>query len=151
MTLEMVYDMLKNEDLDIPVEEVKRDLLEFSSLLASGPRTLSPFPVLRNKIFPVRSSKGDGEPEVTLRDGYSDDFAIVDRIKLEKAFKKKANFLDFDLDEVRHLQHFIEWAGLEERYLSKGVKEISYADTTSTHPISTPDREIKRKAHALLR
>jgi len=146
MTLEMVYDKLKNEALDISVQEVKRDLLEFSSLLASELNTLSPLPVLQNKIFPVRSSNG----EVTLRDGYYD-FAITDRIKLETAFAGIADFLDFELNEVGHLQHFIKWAGLEERYLSRGVKEIFSADTTTTRPISTPDREIKRKAHALLR
>jgi hypothetical protein len=146
MTLQVVYDKLKNDDLDFSVEEVKIDLLEFSSLLTSDNSKLDPRPVLRNRIFPVKSPNG----VIKLQDG-SRGFAIVDRINLRTDFAKKAKYLDFNLNEVRRIQPFIQWAGLEDRYLSTGVKEIFYAETTSTRPISSPDRDIKRKAHALLR
>jgi hypothetical protein len=145
MTAKMVYDKLMGPDLS--VEETKQTLETFNSLLlASKSDEFDPIPILEKKVFPVRFPTGD----VRLLTG-SDGFALLDRKSLGDDFADQANFLDFSIDEIRSLQPLIKWASLEERYLSKAVKEISSADAHSTRPISSPYREIKLKAHALLR
>jgi hypothetical protein len=145
MTAKMVYDKLMG--LDLSVEETKQTLETFSSLLlASKGDEFDPIPILDKEVFPVRFPTGD----VRLLTG-SNGFALLDRKSLGDDFTHLANFLDFSIDEVRSLQPLIRWASLEERYLSKAVKEISSVDADSTRPISSPYREIKLKAHALLR
>jgi len=145
MTAKMVYDKLIGPDLS--VEESKQTLETFNSLLlVSEGDEFDPFPVLEKEVFPVRYPNGD----VMLRTG-SDDFALLDRKSLGDDFGDQAKFLDFNIDEIRALQPLIKWASLEEKYLSKRVKEISSADADSTRTISSPYREIKLKADALLR
>ncbi|KAG7284334.1 hypothetical protein NEMBOFW57_010706 [Staphylotrichum longicolle] len=78
-------------------------------------------------------------------------FALMDRKLLGEDFAAVAKFLDFGMDEIRILQPLIQWLGLGDRYLSSTVKEITCADRESTRPISFPHRDIRRKAHALLR
>ncbi|KAB5566357.1 hypothetical protein GE09DRAFT_1106410 [Coniochaeta sp. 2T2.1] len=153
MTLDMIFDKLENETVELTAEDFKQTLLACSSLLSCEDEE-----VLRElrqekrniffhrKVFPIRLSSG----EIQLCEG-SMDFSLIDRHSLAEDFAGKAKFLDFDMGEVRLLQPFISWIGLEGRYLSKMVREISSADSNSTRPISDPQREIRRRAHALLR
>ena len=143
----MVYDKLAAHDgPELSVEEAKETLLAFNSFLSMGISGFDPTPVLANQVFPVRFPSG----EVMLRTGV-EDFALVDRKILGEDFAALAKLFDFTMDEVRTLQPLIQWAGLGARYLSKCVREISSADTGSVRPISSPHRDIKTKAHALLR
>lgn len=145
MTAKMVYDKLTGPELS--VEEAKQTLETFNSLLRVSKRgEFDPAPVLQKAVFPVKFPNG----HVRLLKG-SDDFALLDRKSLGEDFAAKAKFLNFSMDETRNLQPWIEWTGLEKRYLTKVVKEISAADEDSTRPISSPYREIKSKARALLR
>jgi hypothetical protein len=145
MTAKMVYDKLMGPGLS--VEDMKQTLETFNSLLSVGKGTeFDPIPVLQKSVFPVRFSNGD----VKFLTG-DDGFALLDRKSLSEDFKDQAKFLDFSLDEIRTLQPLIKWARLEERYLSKAVKEISSVDSNSTQRISSSYREIKRKARALMR
>lgn len=153
MTLDMIFDKLENVTVELTAEDSKQTLLACSSLLACEDEE-----VLRQlrqekrsiffdrKVFPVRLANGD----IELCEG-SRDFALIDRHSLAEDFAGKAKFLDFDMDQVRLLQPLISWIGLEGRSLSKMVREISSADSNSTRPISDPKREIRRRAHALLR
>jgi hypothetical protein len=145
MTAKMVYDKLMGPELS--VEETKQTLETFNSLLlVSKDNEFDPIPILKKRVFPVRFPKGG----VSLLTGY-DGFALLDRKSLGDDFEDQAKFLDFSIDEIRTLQPLIKWASLEERYVSKAVKEISSVDADSTRPISSSHREIKLKAHALLR
>lgn len=152
MTAKMVYDKLLGAGLS--VDETKQTIETFNSLLQSSggsekvPKTeLDASAVVMKAVFPVRLPNGD----VVLRRG-RDDFALLDRQSLGDAFASQAAFLDFDIDQVRTLLPFLAWAGLGERYLSKVVKEISgIVREDATRPISTPDRDIRRKARAFLR
>jgi hypothetical protein len=153
MTLDMVFDKLENETVELTAEDSKQTLLACSSLLACedeevlrGLRQEKRSIFFHRKVFPVRLANG----EIELSDG-SMDFTLMDRHSLAEDFAGKAKFLDFDMDEIRLLQPLISWIGLEGRYLSKMVREISSADGTSTRPISDAQREIRRRAHALLR
>ncbi|KAK4173636.1 hypothetical protein QBC36DRAFT_53569 [Triangularia setosa] len=147
MTTNMVYDKLKAQhDESFSVREARETLLVFNSLLAAGSEDFDPAPILQNRVFPVRFPGGD------IRLCRSDDaFSLLDHEPLGEAFAHVAKFLDFDLQELQILQPFIQWAGLGNRYLSASVKEITSADSESTRTMSSPHREIRAKAHALLR
>lgn len=147
MTAKMVYDKLKAQhDESFSVREARETLLVFSSFLEAGSRDFDPAPILENRVFPVRFPDGD----IRLCRG-DDAFSLLDRKPLGEAFAHVAKFLDFDLQELHTLQPFIRWAGLGDQYLSASVKEITSADRESTRPMSFPHREIRAKAHALLR
>lgn len=145
MTIDMLYGKLKGSHA-AAIEEVKGDLLEFSALLPTSKKSFDPNPVRTSSIFPVRLPNGEVELLAA-----KDEFAIADRKHFAEDFAGKVAFLDFDMGDFQRLRAFLEWAGLEDRYLSRSVKEISTADKASTRPLSEPDRAIHRKAHALLR
>jgi hypothetical protein len=145
MTVKMVYEKLIGARLSL--EEAKQTIETFNSLLlVSKDIDLDPTPVLQKEVFPIRFPDGD----VKLLKG-SESFALLDRKSLGDDFLNKAKFLDFSIEETRALHSFIKWSRLEDRYLSQSIREISSANEDSTRPISSPDREIKRKARALLR
>ena len=147
VTAKLVYDKLKAPDCpNLSVTEIKETIMQFNAFLGKYEGGLDPFPVVNNEILPVRFPSG----EVRLRNA-AQGFALLDRQRLGDDFASQAKFLDFSMDEIRTLRPFISWAGLEERYLSRAVKEISSANDDSTQPISSPGRDIKQKAHALLR
>ncbi|KAK4445769.1 hypothetical protein QBC34DRAFT_487117 [Podospora aff. communis PSN243] len=147
MTAAMVYEKLTTEhDDSFTVAEAKETIMVFNSFLATDPGNFEPEPVRANRIFPVRTPGG----RVGLRRG-TDAFSLLDQKPLGEAFSHVANFLDCSLQELRILGPFIQWVGLGNRYLSASVKEITSADRESTRPISASQRQIKAKAHALLR
>lgn len=166
MTLRMLYDKLRNTGQGASVGDVRNDLIEFNALLAAEtlkdnpmsrpasdsprpkkqPKSLDPVALWKAPIFPVR--RPDGQRELV---GGQSSFHIVDRELLEDYFRNKATLLDFTMDEARSLKPLIQWIGLDNRYLSTSVREISTAETASTRPISEPTRQISKKAGSLLR
>ncbi|KAK8097552.1 uncharacterized protein PG998_013038 [Apiospora kogelbergensis] len=147
-TAKMVYEKLTSEETTrLPMEEIKDTILAFSSLLASGDEAYDPNSVLQNKVFPVRCP---GSDEPVLQNG-RDGFAIWDRKPIGDAFSNQAKFLDFSMDLVRDLERFIKWAGLENRYLSKAVKDLSAVDFDSARVVTSPRLLVQSKAHALVR
>lgn len=146
MTIGMLYDKLKSPSLSATVDEIKGDLLEFNALLGTSKKEFDPEPMRKNTIFPVKHPDG----EVTLASA-TDSFSINDRSNLAEHFIGKAPFLDFEMETVHRLRPLVEWAGLQERYLSRSVKEISTADKESTQLLTQRDRAVNARAHALLR
>ncbi|KAK5652684.1 hypothetical protein OQA88_10278 [Cercophora sp. LCS_1] len=92
-------------------EMAKETIMVFNSFLATSPGVFDQGPVLANRIFPVRFPGG----EVSLCNE-ADAFSLLDRKPLGETFAHVANFLDFDLQELRRLQPFIRWTGLQDRY-----------------------------------
>ncbi|KAL2132354.1 hypothetical protein VTI74DRAFT_3925 [Chaetomium olivicolor] len=148
LTLQMVFDELLRTTPRTPVREVKHMLWAFNSLLQTEPVRPPSKRLLKARIFPVRC--GDEAP---VLESTRTDFALIDREHLAEKFRGKINVLDFTLEQVRQLQPFIEWAGLQPRYLSVAIKQITSRPPEGgrTRPISVPDRNLKWKAHALLR
>lgn len=148
LSLQMVYEELKEKSASdqTTISQVKETIWAFNSFLTAEKELPDPGPVLKGRLFPVRYPKGSTQ----LRSAKTA-FAIVDRKPLEDAFRDKAKFLDFSLDEVRRLKPFLQWARLEERYLSATVKEVSAFEGGGQGPITSPERDIKRKAQALFR
>jgi hypothetical protein len=148
----MAYnELLEMTDKGATIQEVKQMLLAFDSLLiseANNPSTedLSPRDLLKQRILPV--IRPDGKKYLYK---HSVEFAINDREDYYNAFKNNVKFLDFSLEEVCHLRRFISWAGLEDRYLSKVVREESRIEDGVVTPISSTMRNVKNKAYGLLR
>jgi hypothetical protein len=74
----------------------------------------------RAKVLPVRI----GQNDPSLVDA-STEFVIADHERYNDAFRPKAAFLDFTLDEVQLLHPLIKALGLCNRYLSRIVTEAS--------------------------
>ncbi|CAK7230302.1 hypothetical protein SEUCBS140593_007541 [Sporothrix eucalyptigena] len=151
MNAKMVYDKLTGPALSI--EETKQTIHTFNALLAERDRnakgimeaaSMDAAKVFEKKVFPVRLPSG----YVQLCQGI-DSFALVDRQSLADDFSEQAKFFDFDMDEIRSLWPFIEWAGLGHKYLSKTVREISCVAGDDHRPILSRDRDVRRKARAL--
>jgi hypothetical protein len=147
LTLKMVFDKLKGQGAgQSSVGEIKKTIRTLNSFLESETKPPNPKPILESRIFPVRNPNGG--IELCTSEAA---FAIVDRKHLHNIFSKEAKFLDFGLNEILELEPFLKWAGLEDRYLSCSVKEISTLCSDSNRQISNLHRDISRKSHGLLR
>ncbi|KAH6986493.1 hypothetical protein BKA56DRAFT_670643 [Ilyonectria sp. MPI-CAGE-AT-0026] len=145
LTLQMVYDELRQSPQS-STDEVKVAILSFNGLLQAEPIYLDPIPIRKAKIFPIRYSNG-----TTALNSMNVDFAIGDRDKLKTQFLNKISLLDFDLEDVCRLKPFFEWVGLQNRYLSTSVKESTSISGDSGRPISSRNRDLKRKAYFIAR
>lgn len=146
LTLEMVYDELKQESQINSVEDVTVAMLAMSSFLRHERPRLDPSPLLKAKIFPVKY--GDSEP--VLRSA-STDFAIADQAHLREHFWGRVAMLSFDLEDIHRLRPFFSWIELEDRFLSNSVKDITSVLPNSGNPIRAAGRDLRRKAYYILR
>jgi len=78
-------------------------------------------------------------------------FAVIDRKDLEEKFASSVRMLDFTMREAHDLKPLLEWAGLEDRFLSRMVKETRILGSGTKYAVSDPKYDIKNKAHGLLR
>ncbi|KAF5589156.1 ATPase-like ATP-binding domain-containing protein [Fusarium pseudocircinatum] len=145
LTLQMVYDELRQSS-GTNTEETKVAVLSLNGLLQTDTTRLDPEPIRQAKVFPVRYPTG-----TVVLSSVSVDFAIGDRDKLKTMFRDKVALLDFEMDEIRRLRPLIEWLGLQDRYLSNSVEESTFICSDSERPISTPNRDLKRKAYHIAR
>jgi hypothetical protein len=129
-----------------PVDEVKKTLRLLNSYLESTEDLPSPKQLLKRKVFPVRYPNG-----IVELCSSTVNFAIADRKHLLDLFSTEAKFLDFDINEIANIEPFLRWTGLENRYLSCSVKEISTLHGDSHRSLTSADRNISRKAYGLLR
>ncbi|KAH6672747.1 hypothetical protein F5X68DRAFT_175032 [Plectosphaerella plurivora] len=147
LTLQMVYDELLQTQLNAPIEDVKTALRSLNALLQTENHRPDPMPLLKKPIFPVRYPDG----QTALRTAETE-FAVNDNESLAGKFRDQIQLLDFSREEILRLKHLIQWVGLADRYLSCVTREsTSAARDHSTRPVTNPARDIKRKAHAILR
>ncbi|KAF4462555.1 hypothetical protein FALBO_10629 [Fusarium albosuccineum] len=149
LTLDMAYDELKEMGARVPspsITAVKETIWALNSLLVSADDLPDEEPIFVGKVFPVKYPNGS----VKLQTGRTQ-FAITDRKALGDIFAPQAKILDFTLDEVRRLRPFLSWAGLEMRYLSSMVREISTVAGGRMDRLHYPDRDIRQKADGLYR
>jgi hypothetical protein len=147
LTLQMVHDKLMEQGSGkLSAEEVKQTIWLLNSYMQNENDLPSPRQVLRAKVFPVRYPTGSVELCSSAVD-----FAIADRKHLLDYFSNKAKFLDFNVNEIARLEPFLLWTGLDRRYLSSLIKEISTVRGDSHKSLTSSDRNIARKAYGLLR
>ncbi|GAW19639.1 hypothetical protein ANO14919_091280 [Xylariales sp. No.14919] len=149
LTLNMVYEELqrKGASENTSISEMKQEIWQFNSLLSVSQERLDVGPVLKSRVFPVRSPDGS----VALLSASSNDFAIVDRKALGMRFGDLAKLLDFTFDEVHRLQPFLQWAGLDERRLSVRVTEVTAPVSSDEGRLRESNLQIKPRAYALCR
>ncbi|KAG4288696.1 hypothetical protein FPRO06_03518 [Fusarium proliferatum] len=145
LTLQMVYDELRRSSGNNK-EDTKVAVLSLNGLLQTETTLLDPEPIRQAKVFPVRYPTG-----TVVLSSVSVDFAIGDRDKLKTMFRDKVALLDFEMEDVRRLRPLIEWLKLQDRYLSNSVEESTFILGDSERPISTPNRDLKRKAYHIAR
>ena len=147
LSMEMVYDkLLEIEFRGPPFAELKYGLRLLGSFLETRRSLPSPLPLLKREIFPVRYPDGS-----TALVSAETDFAIVDRGVLAERFAGHVRLLDFALEEVAVLKPLLSWLGLEQRYLSARVIDRTFVSGEARFPISSVNRDLKYKAHALAR
>ncbi|KAH7166472.1 hypothetical protein EDB81DRAFT_713041 [Dactylonectria macrodidyma] len=145
LTLQMVYDELRQSP-ESSVDDIKTAILLLNGFLDTEPTRLDPEPIRRAKIFPVRYPNGT----VALT-SVDVDFAIGDRNRLKAKFQDQISLLDFGLDDVRLLKPAFEWLSLQDRYLSNAVTETTSISSNPGRPISSRNRDLKRKAYYITR
>ncbi|KAI1132406.1 hypothetical protein F5Y10DRAFT_231100 [Nemania abortiva] len=152
MTLDAAYEelQLKGTSDSTTIDEIKAELWQFNSLLPDARNKPDPSPILDSRVFPVKSPHGS----VQLVSAASTDFAVIDRKSLEEKFRGLAKMLDFNLNEVRRLQPFLRWAGLDERRLSVKVTEvITQVEVANANEEALEElrRSFESKVYALCR
>jgi hypothetical protein len=128
------------------VAEVKESIWTVNSLIPSSANCPNPGAIARNRIFPVKHPNG----AVTCA-SITTEFFVTDREPLRECFETVVKLLDFTLEDVVKLGPFLDWVRLGDRYLSHRVKEIASFHGGEATPILNPNRQIKNRAHALLR
>ncbi|KAK1467140.1 hypothetical protein CMEL01_11133 [Colletotrichum melonis] len=149
LTLAMACDeLLKKgtEQTAATIAEVKETIWAVNTLLQTATLYPDPEQLLESAIFPVEYPNG----QVCL-ETFRTHFVIRDRKPLAAIFASKVKFLDFSLDEVHRLSNFFSWLGLDSRYLSSSVKEISTVASDSQIRVQRPDRDIRRRAGGISR
>ncbi|KAI1297487.1 hypothetical protein F5Y03DRAFT_386916 [Xylaria venustula] len=128
------------------VQEVKESIWTANSFLSAEEDLPDPSDLLKSSIFPVRYPNG----AVTCNP-VSTEFFVVDREQLAQNFSNKVKFLDFNLEEVVRLRPFLHWAGLQSRYFSHCIKEVTSFPGEGASLIPSLDLQIRYRAHPLLR
>jgi hypothetical protein len=147
LTLQMVHDKLVAEASGQSTpERIKQTIWRLNSYIQTAKQLPDPRQVLNAKVFPVRLPTGTVELCSSPVD-----FTINDRKHLSDLFSDKARSLDFDVDEVILLEPFLKWTGLDKRYLSSSVKEVTVVHGAADFTLAPPTRSIAQKAHGLLR
>ncbi|KAE8423087.1 hypothetical protein BDV36DRAFT_279575 [Aspergillus pseudocaelatus] len=147
LTLEMVIKKLIDQGSTFAsVKEVKETIHLLNNYLQRDEDVPDSQPIRDAKVFPVRDLNG----QVVLRN-YDDAFSIADRNHLYDWFVGKADFLDFGVNDIHRLEPFLNWVGLERRYLSVSVKEISTLGNGAHQSLVSKDRNIALRAYGLLR
>lgn len=102
--------------------------------------------LISRRVLPLRNVVGN---EVLRLRSSEDDFAIIDRRKLENIFRDHTQLLDFSLEEVSQLQPFMSALGLENKYISR----ISSEQTTCDDGVEDMNltESFQQRAYHLLR
>lgn len=97
-------------------------------------------------ILPVKLANGICRfTSASSKDAFAD-FAIVDNAIHWDAFKDKISVLDFSLEEIRDTRPLLQAIGLEERFSSKLVKEVTDVKEGSQDHGMTKTLRIKSQA-----
>ncbi|KAI1327062.1 hypothetical protein F5Y16DRAFT_421235 [Xylariaceae sp. FL0255] len=146
--LQMAIDELKDaaSQPSSSVLEIKESISTVNSLLVNETNLPSPSAIMETSVFPIRYPSGG----VTLGP-FKTEFFVVDREQLGESFAPKVKLLDFSLKEVAQLRPVFHWLGLQDRYLSNCVKEVTSFPGQGATLISAPNLQIRHKAHAFLR
>ncbi|KAK6825522.1 hypothetical protein PG987_013016 [Apiospora arundinis] len=127
-------------------EEAKEAIWTVNALIPGSKQHPSKRCAVGRRIFPVRDPDGNVRLE-----SKSAEFFVADRDDLKSMFKTKVSFIDFSQKDVVRLQPFLDWAGLQAKYLSASTREVTSCHTGPAQQSLNSERRIRNRAHALLR
>ena len=125
-----------------PQLQAIKDLIK--ELNAFGPRAPALDRLKDASILPVKGTDGLVKLVKT-----TDAFAIGDRVHYLELFANKIPVMDYSREETHKLESFISALGLEERYMSQLVQELSMVNGASIDMVL--GNRIKRKAYSIFR
>ena len=101
------------------------------------------------KVLPVKLANGGGTLASASSKDKSVDFAIVENTVHRDAFKGKIAALDFSLEEIRDTRPLLLAMGLEQRFSSNLVKEVT--DVSGGSQDHEMTRNLRIKSQAMVR
>ena len=101
------------------------------------------------KILPIKLANGSRSfAAVSSADG-SMDFAIIERTTHSDAFRGKISELDFSIEEIRDTRPLLRAIGLDDRFSSKRVKEVT--DVSGGSQDREMTKNLRGKSQAIVR
>ena len=101
-------------------------------------------------FLPIKPPRGPNVlTSANLKNLMSLDFTIVENLFHLNAFEGKINVLDFTLEEIRDTRALLLAMGLEKRFSSKLVEEVTEVTGSSVH--SQMSRMLRSKTKAIVR
>ena len=146
-TVEMYVDSLINEAKgEASVAKIKETMALICGL-GIGKTDLSS--LVEARILPVKSAAGISSFASAISKTGLVDFVIMENTIHWNAFKNKTEVLDFSLEEVRDTRPLLLAMGLQDRFSSKQVKEVTDVSGGSRDHGMT--RNLRTKSQAIVR
>ncbi|KAL8736556.1 MAG: hypothetical protein Q9181_002384 [Wetmoreana brouardii] len=142
-TVEMYVESLKAEAKEKASTAQVKETMALICRLGIGETDLSS--LVEDKVIPVKLANGESSFAAALS---KEDFVIMENIIHWDAFKGKITVLDFSLEEIRDTRPLLLALGLEKRFSSKLVKEITDVRGGSQNHEMTRNLRIKSQAIA---
>ncbi|KAL8701070.1 MAG: hypothetical protein Q9201_005112 [Fulgogasparrea decipioides] len=146
-TVKMYVDSLKAEAKGKASAAQVKETMALICRLGFGETDLSG--LVEDKVLAVKRTNGVSSFAAAFSKDESVDFAIVENIIHWDAFKGKIAVLDFSLEEIRDTRPLLLALGLEKRFSSKLVKEITDVRGGSQNHETT--RNLRTKSQAIAR
>ncbi|KAI6837322.1 hypothetical protein KC350_g6092 [Hortaea werneckii] len=124
--VDIVNELASAKDADDPVAKAQRLLIALSSQFSLNPTEKAAVHRIKKesmKVFPIM----DAESSVRLRSATDGDWFVPDRQRLHESFKSKVGFLHLEGGTTRTMTTLVERLGLEDRLLTKHVREETQA------------------------
>ncbi|KAI6906320.1 hypothetical protein KC318_g12725, partial [Hortaea werneckii] len=124
--VDIVNELASAKDADDPVAKAQRLLIALSSQFSLSPTERAAVDRIKKeamKVFPIN----DTESSVRLRSTTDGDWFVSDRQRLHESFKSKVGFLHLESGTTRTISTLVERLGLEDRLLTKHVREETQA------------------------
>lgn len=146
-TVEMYIDSLKAKAKEKASAAQLKETMALICGLGVGETDLSS--LVEAKVLPVKLANGVGSFASASPKDNSVDFAIMENIIHWDAFKGKIVVLDFSLEEIRDTRPLLLAMGLEGRFSSKLVKEVT--DVRGGCQDHEMTRNLRIKSQAIVR
>ncbi|KAI7595237.1 hypothetical protein KC343_g17350, partial [Hortaea werneckii] len=124
--VDIVNELASAKDADDPVAKAQRLLIALSSQFSLNPTERAAVHRIKKesmKVLPIT----DAESSVRLRSTTDGDWFVPDRQRLHESFKSKVGFLHLEGGTTRTMTTLVERLGLEDRLLTKHVREETQA------------------------
>ena len=138
----LVKEVLAVAEQEIPRIQAIKDL--FKELNSFRPRAPALDQLKEAPVIPVKGTDG-----LIRLLKVTHAFAIVDRVHYMELFANRIPVMDYSREETHKLESFISALGLEGRYISRLVQELSMVNGASNDVVLS--NRIKRRAYSIFR